>query len=313
MIDISIIVPVYNVEEYIEQCIRSLYEQDIPWSRYEVICVDDCSFDGSCAIVEQLQIEFPSLKLIHHRENKKLGGARNTGLRAAQGKYVMFVDSDDYLVSNCMSALLSAAEEKQLDVLMFDYCTSSESGLELVTLDDIGNEIYSGCDFACKINRARWYYYIPSVWNKLYCREFLTKNNLFFIEGLMYEDTDWSFRMLSKVRNMAYLKCTAYCYRFNVNSITHVKRTGLILFYSIMQLNRSAQVYYAVQNEEYRELIRSYIISQIVVLRVKIKECSLIERFRYYNRIRRCSIKSLKEFCNWRTWFVVRFAITIFV
>lgn len=313
MMKLSVIVPFYNVEPYIEQCICSLYSQDIPQDEYEVVCVDDCSPDGSRAIVERLQKRFPSLKLIFHQNNKKLGGARNTGLRVAQGKYVLFVDSDDYLVPNCMSALLSAAEEKQLDVLMFDYCTKSESGSELVTLDNFGNEICTGEGFACKVDRAKWYYYIPSVWNKLYCREFLTKNDLFFIEGLMYEDTDWSFLMLSKAGNIAYLKHTAYCYRLNVNSVTHAKRTGEILFYSIMQLNRSAQVYFATQNEEYRELICSYITSQIGVLRVELKNCSLQERFRYYSKIRHSSIRLLKNFCNWRTWSVVRYAITVFI
>lgn len=313
MIKLSVIVPFYNVEPYIEQCICSLYSQDIPQEEYEVICVDDCSPDGSRAIVERLQKRFSSLKLICHKNNKKQGGARNTGLKAAQGKYLMFVDSDDYLAPNCMSALLSAAEEKRLDVLVFDYCTTSESGSELVTLDNIGNGIYTGEDFACEVDRARWYYYVPSVWNKLYCRDFLTKNDLFFIEGLMYEDTDWSFLMLSKARNVAYLKHTAYCYRLNMNSITHAKRTGEILFYSIMLLKRSAQVYNIVQNDKYKELIRSYITSQISVLRVELKNCSLLERCRYYGKIRHNSIRLLKNFCNWRTWFAVRYAITVFV
>ena len=88
MIRLSFIVPVYGVEKYIEECIRSLYNQDIPQSEYEVICVDDCSPDGSRAIVERLQTEYPTLHLICHAENKRQGGARNTGLREAKGQYI---------------------------------------------------------------------------------------------------------------------------------------------------------------------------------------------------------------------------------
>ena len=100
MLRLSFIVPFYNVELYIEECIHSLYAQDIPWEEYEVICVDDCSPDGSRAIVERLQSEYPTLKLLTTPENLRQGGARNIALNVAQGKYICFVDSDDYLDSN---------------------------------------------------------------------------------------------------------------------------------------------------------------------------------------------------------------------
>ena len=83
---LSFIVPFYNVEPYIEECIRSLYAQDISWEEYEVICVDDCSPDGSRAIVERLQKEYPTLKLLTTPENLRQGGARNMGLDIAQGR-----------------------------------------------------------------------------------------------------------------------------------------------------------------------------------------------------------------------------------
>ena len=100
MIRLSFIVPFYNVEPYIEECVRSLYAQDIPQEEYEVICVDDCSPDGSRAIVERLQKEYPTLRLLIHTENKRQGGARNTGMRESNGKYVWFVDADDYIQPN---------------------------------------------------------------------------------------------------------------------------------------------------------------------------------------------------------------------
>ena len=107
MLRLSFIVPFYNVEPYIEECIRSLYNQDIPWAEYEVICVDDCSPDGSRAIVERLQKAYPTLRLLKTPENLRQGGARNMGLDVAQGKYIWFVDSDDYIMPNCLKYMLN--------------------------------------------------------------------------------------------------------------------------------------------------------------------------------------------------------------
>ena len=120
MIKLSIIVPIYNVEKYIEECIRSLYSQDIPLEEYEVICVDDCSPDQSASIVERLQKEYPTLKLIRHKRNKKLGGARNTGIKVADGKYIMFVDSDDMLKPDCLKQLINEMETGHDDFIHFN-------------------------------------------------------------------------------------------------------------------------------------------------------------------------------------------------
>ena len=95
MIRLSIIIPFYNVEQYIAQCLDSVYRQDIPEEEYEVICVDDCSQDGSLEIVKQYQKKHVNLILLKHEVNKKLGAARNTGFNTAKGNYIWHVDSDD--------------------------------------------------------------------------------------------------------------------------------------------------------------------------------------------------------------------------
>ena len=120
MLKLSIIVPMYNVEPYIEKCIRSLYRQDIPMTDYEVVCVDDCSPDKSAQIVDKLQTGYSTLQLIRHERNKKLGGARNTGIRAAKGKYLLFVDSDDMLKPNCLKQLIDEIDSQQDDYIHFN-------------------------------------------------------------------------------------------------------------------------------------------------------------------------------------------------
>ena len=91
---LSIIIPFYKVERYIAECLDSVFAQDIPESEYEVICVNDCSPDGSRAIVLEYQKKHKNLVIIEHEKNMMLGAARNTGLRAAKGDFVWFIDSE---------------------------------------------------------------------------------------------------------------------------------------------------------------------------------------------------------------------------
>lgn len=121
MLKLSYIIPVYNAERYLAECRDSIYATSIDERAFEVICVNDCSPDDCQNIIEKLQTEFPTLKLVCHEKNKKLGGARNTGLKVARGKYVCFVDSDDYIKTNCMRYLLNQMEEENLDILDFDF------------------------------------------------------------------------------------------------------------------------------------------------------------------------------------------------
>ena len=104
---LSIIIPFYNVEQYITQCLDSVYAQDIPEEEYEVICVDDCSPDNSIAIVEEYAKQHSNLIIVRNKYNRKLGGARNAGMEVATGQYVWYVDSDDYISENCLAYLLN--------------------------------------------------------------------------------------------------------------------------------------------------------------------------------------------------------------
>ena len=146
MLRLSIIVPFYNVEKYIEECIRSLYDQDIPQEEYEVICVDDCSPDGSRAIVERLQTEYPTLRLICHERKRCAGGARNTGLREAKGRYVWFVDSDDYVAPNCLGKLLSESETQDVELLLFGYMAVENGKSRLVDYPKIADQVLNGAE-----------------------------------------------------------------------------------------------------------------------------------------------------------------------
>ena len=220
MTKLSIIVPMFKVEQYVEECIRSLYHQDIPASEYEVICVDDCSPDNSAAIVELLQSEFPTLRLIHNERNKKLGGARNTGIRAAKGQYICFVDSDDMLKPNCLKQLVSEMDVQQDDFIHFNYRKFFADGT-------FGDEPHFAIDSTQRTGadmffspQLRWQEQI-SACRKMYRTDFLRSNNLYFVEDTMYEDNDFSMRVAAAAQRCRHLDISPYIYRQVATSTTH--------------------------------------------------------------------------------------------
>lgn len=312
MIRLSIIVPFYNVEQYIEECIRLLYDQDIPQEEYEVICVDDCSPDGSRAIVERLQKEYSTLRLICHERNKKLGGARNTGQKEAKGRYVWFVDSDDYATPNCLGKLLSEAEAEEAEMLLFDYSTLMNGKSQQVIYPKIEDKLMTGKELLRQV-QDRWYVCVPTAWNKLYKREFLMQNGLLFTEDVMYEDTDLSLKMLAYLKRIKYVSVVAYNYRQNAQSITNVRPTSEKMAYMIMQQNRCAIVAANTDVEIVKEVIHTYVKAQLSILRAGIKVLSCREKRKYVKQIRREGISYLKPYCTWRTWLAIRYGITLFV
>lgn len=219
MIRLSVIVPFYGVEAYIEDCIRSLYRQDIPLEEYEVICVDDCSPDKSAEIVERLQKEFLNLRLIRHTQNMRLGGARNTGLKEAKGEYIWFVDSDDYVWDNSYGTLLKEAETNRLDVLHFNF-VEDRQGKMVKSYPNLGESpIQTGgdCFFG---GDGEWHINYVVAWQKIYRREFLIENQIFFQEHVMFEDNEYAFRVFSVAKRVKHIDVAGYVYRQNSASVT---------------------------------------------------------------------------------------------
>lgn len=128
MLKLSFILPCYNVAPYFGRCIESIEHQDIPQSEYEVICVDDCSKDNTVEVIKEYQKRYPNIRLICHTENKTAGGARNTAIDAAQGRYIWCVDPDDSIAPNVLKVLLSKAITENLEILFFNFTYIEENG-----------------------------------------------------------------------------------------------------------------------------------------------------------------------------------------
>lgn len=175
MIRLSFILPFYGVERYIGKCLDSIYRQDIPEEQYEVICINDCSPDGSEQVVMQYAEKHTNLKLIKHDVNKKLGAARNTGLRAAQGNYVWFIDTDDFIKENSLKYILDLCEVDNLDILHFGIQDNYGNIIRRLVPTDVVTGINEET-----ISKKQECIEITFPWNRIYKRSFLINNNLWF-------------------------------------------------------------------------------------------------------------------------------------
>ena len=225
MVRLSIIIPFYNVEQYIAQCLDSVYQQDIPEEEYEVICVNDASPDNSRDIVKEYQKKHKNLILVEHEVNKKLGAARNTGRREAQGKYIWNVDSDDMIAPNCLKEMLEICEKNELDVLMFGVKFLREGMLVEREVQPWieSTEPVSGQAFWKKqgiINQGC----ISPVWTQMYRRAYLDEQQIFSPEINMSEDVPYTYASILFAQKMMVSNTPYYIYRDNQSSLTRELR-----------------------------------------------------------------------------------------
>ena len=238
----SFVVPFYNVENYIEQCIRSLFIHDIPLEDFEVICVNDCSPDNSVDIVKKLQKEYSNIILVEHIENKKLGGARNTGLKYAKGEYIWFVDSDDMIKPNSLSLIVKHLDDNNLDFLHFGWDEFADNYVK--KCDKIPNtDILTGTELFFDKRFVWWKNHI-TAWCKVYKKSFLIENNIFFAENIMYEDNDYAVKVYSSAKRSMHVSENFYLYRMNENSITRTKFNTTHIYYWLMLMQRLISLSY---------------------------------------------------------------------
>lgn len=206
---ISVIIPVYNVEQYVESCLNSVINQS--YFNLEIILVDDGSTDKSGEICDQYALKDSRIKVIHE-ENAGLGEARNRGLRIASGDYICFVDSDDWIEEDYCKELVKAAERTNSDIAICGYNECFKDGkTPKVKYDDCftttGKEILH---YTMTANSKYWFNI--SVWNKLYKREIIS--GLWF-KSRVYEDIMYNAGSMYRANKIAYINQCLYNYRTN--------------------------------------------------------------------------------------------------
>ena len=215
---LSYIIPLYNTEAYIVRCLRSIIAQDLPEGGYEVIVVDDGSTDGGRELVEALAAEHPQVRLLS-QTNAGVSAARNMALDAARGRFVQFVDSDDYLAEGMMKPLLQRAIDESLDVLVFNYnCVDADGNDRPHDRDDnyLSTTAMTGVDY------LEHHSMTPYVWRFLVRRDYLNQGNWRFDTTLIVcEDGALIARFLLNAPRVAHDGSAPYNYASRGDSAMH--------------------------------------------------------------------------------------------
>ncbi len=213
----SIIIPVYKVEKYIKECVESVLNQS--YKSFEIILVDDGSPDNCPKICDEMAKNNKEISVIH-KKNGGLSSARNEGIKNAKGRYILCIDSDDYLEKNdCLMKITQKIEERNPDVVLINYKKLVEStGKEIIALPQEKEfRILSDNDLDRLVSNG---VYMSSACHKVVNRKMLIDNKIDFVEGVISEDVEWSAKILLHCKNIEYLDDCFYIYRQRNNSIT---------------------------------------------------------------------------------------------
>lgn len=303
MVKVSVVVPVYNVEKYIGKCMRSLTNQTL--QDIEIIIVNDGSTDGSIDIVKEYAKDNPRIK-IYNKENGGLSDARNYGLKKATGKYIAFLDSDDYITTDCYETMYEKAIKERSDLVECNfYWAYPKTERRVKAKEDIG-EKYS--DKNEMIEKAR-----VVAWNKLYKKELLDRTGIEFPRGLRYEDIEFFYKLVPYIEGVSFIKKPMIYYVQRKSSIanTQNEKTKDIfeVFEHVFEYYKEHQIY-----DKYKEVLE-YTYARVLLCSsfkriVKIKDkkirkkllnetwVKLNEKFPYWknNKILNTNLNSKKRY-----------------
>ena len=219
---LSYIIPLYNSATWLPKCLYSALNQDIPEDDVEIICVNDGSPDNSAEIAREIAKEHPCIIVID-QENQGPSGARNTGMRAATGKYLCFVDPDDFVEPNVYGGLIRQMEEEQLDMLRFNYQVVNEK-YEVIPKRpfeykfDYTPQLMTGIQFLSeRLDIA------CNIWRYIYRRDIIVDNNIWCFVGDYYDDTPWLPLVLMKAERMNICDTVVYDYLERSDSLVNAR------------------------------------------------------------------------------------------
>lgn len=275
---VSIIVPVYNIEKYIERCIQSLIAQSYPY--IEIILVNDGSKDESAQICEKYQ-RIDKRVILYNKENGGLSDARNYGINVSKGNYTIFVDGDDYVSLNYVEKLVKAIFEKNADVAICSFKVVGDDGqvLSHAILNETG-EVITGKELLSLVLTSSGYKYVVA-WNKIYKKSLF--DNIRFDKGKLYEDEFINFRLFFSCNRVAVEREELYYYIQRQGSITVSNMTPKKISMK-REFHTNRMEFYKSKNEEalYKRSVQMY--------------CNwLVETFRkYYNVMTEEQKKTMK-------------------
>lgn len=216
---LSIIVPTYNVQDYLSNCIESLLHQDISSDQYEILVINDGSTDNSRGIAANFEDAEPNVKLID-QTNQGLSSARNTGITNAKGKYIYFLDSDDYIAHNTLGFILKLMEDNELDILGFS--SKETKDLDITESENVKKQ-------ECRLNVTDGITYLASnnyentAWWYVLRSSFLSESGLTFPLGRMVEDANFTAKVIARAVRIAFTPADIHRYVVRSSSIMRLK------------------------------------------------------------------------------------------
>lgn len=280
----SVVIPVYNVEQYLPQCLESLLAQD--YTDFEVICVNDGSTDRSRELLSAWEIQFPQMRVID-RGNGGLSAARNTGLDVATGDYVVFVDSDDWVEPTMLRRLAEEADDEDM-VCFACRRTDNEKYDTLAPEENDGWSYYK--------HRALEHREVPfvCVWQRCYRRELLMDNSLHFREGILHEDNEFTPRAFLRAKRIKVIPDVLYIYRVRPGSIMTTR--GLRSKESLILIGNELSKLFAKEKgidktTVYRSLTQCYQMAFIDNTREEDRHLHPLVDWRCYRRVSRTKIR----------------------
>ena len=196
---ISVIIPVYNVKAYLHQCVDSVLHQTM--DDIQIILIDDGSTDGCSNICDEYAAEYSQVITIHQK-NGGIGKARNTGMKRATGKYIFFLDSDDWIETFACETMFLKAEKTEADLVLTGEILYSDNKRKYSK----GFRDFSKKEGMENFTNNNFIHYFTPAWGRLYRKSFLTNHNLNFVENCFYEDNSWGCFMLLWANKIAFVK-----------------------------------------------------------------------------------------------------------
>lgn len=292
MIKVSVIVPVYNTEKYLNRCLDSLVNQSL--KEIEILVINDCSTDNSKIILDKYEKEYKNIKVIHNKTNKGIGYNRNLGIKEAKGEFISFIDSDDWVDKTMFEKMYNKALNDKLDLVICNYFRKLMREDELIDIDSDFNikffentNLKKSPNLLIDINTAPW--------NKLYKKELI--ENIKFPEDLKYEDAVFVMECLSKAKKIGMIEDKLNYYLVRNKSETTVmneKVFDILKITKIIENNFKKTKYY----NDIKDYAEAYIITNLFryTLQQKYQKDNLLknkfidEVFNYLN----------DSFPNWR-------------
>lgn len=280
MVEISVIVPVYNVEDYLSQCLDSIASQS--FGDIEIICVDDGSDDNSLEILNDYAKRDSRIKVIS-QSNQGLGAARNEGLKNASGRYVFFIDSDDCIDSTTLEKLHDNASLNDSDIVLYKFLNFDDNNnlhkrAIAFKIEEIFGDIdYSNFTFTYKDAKRFVLNSAFSACLKLYKKEFLDNyDDFYFTEGIAFEDVLFHAKVMIRASRISFVPEFLYYYRSNPDSILNTSKNGFYIFDVIDSVEEFLR-----DNGHYDEFENEFIffkIAQIVMYLISTRSCSYFDR-----------------------------------